>query len=88
MLEIMELLGNKAVLALIFISAIAIFLVLREVFCWYYKINKIVDVLERNEKVQKETNRLLEELNKHLQKNKQLYSLIIVNLQNCGLLEF
>lgn len=63
MLEIMELLGNKAVLALIFISAIAIFLVLREVFCWYYKINKIVDVLERNEQIQKETNRLLEELN-------------------------
>ena len=65
MLEIMELLGNKAVLALIFITAIAIaiFLVLREVFCWYYKINKIVDVLERNEQIQKETNRLLEELN-------------------------
>jgi len=66
MLEIMELFGNKAFLALIFISSIALFLVLREVFCWYYKINKIVDVLERNEQVQKETNRLLEELNNKL----------------------
>ena len=66
MLEIMELFGNKAFLALIFISSIALFLVLREVFCWYYKINKIVDILERNEQVQKETNRLLEELNNKL----------------------
>ena len=66
MLEIMELSGNKAFLALILISSIALFLVLREVFCWYYKINKIVDVLERNEQVQKETNRLLEELNNKL----------------------
>jgi len=66
MLEIMELFRNKAFLALILISSIALFLVLREVFCWYYKINKIVDVLERNEQVQKETNRLLEELNNKL----------------------
>ena len=66
MLEIIELFGNKAFLALILISSIALFLVLREVFCWYYKINKIVDILERNEQVQKETNRLLEELNNKL----------------------
>jgi len=66
MLEIMELFGNKAFLALIFISSIGLFLILREVFCWYYKINKIVDILERNEQVQKETNRLLEELNNKL----------------------
>lgn len=63
MLEIMELFGNKAFLALILICSIGLFLVLREVFCWYYKINKIVDVLERNEQIQKETNRLLQELN-------------------------
>ena len=63
MLEIMELFGNKAFLALIFISSIALFLVLREFYCWYFKLNKIVDILERNEKVQKETNRLLQELN-------------------------
>ena len=66
MLEIIELFGNKAFLALIFICSIGLFLVLREVFCWYYKINKIVDVLERNEQIQKETNKLLEELNNKL----------------------
>ena len=66
MLEIMELFGNKAFLALILISSIALFLILREFYCWYFKLNKIVDILERNEKVQKETNRLLEELNNKL----------------------
>ena len=62
MLEIMELFGNKAFLALILISSIGLFLILREFYCWYFKLNKIVDILERNEKVQKETNILLEEL--------------------------
>jgi hypothetical protein len=66
MLEIMELFGNKAFLALILISSIALFLILREFYCWYFKLNKIVDILERNEKVQKETNRLLQELNNKL----------------------
>ena len=66
MLEIMELLGNKAFLALILISSIALFLVLREVFCWYYKINKIVEVLQKNQQIQKETNILLEELKNKL----------------------
>jgi len=66
MLEIMELLGNKAFLALIFICSIALFLVLREVFCWYYKINKIVEVLQKNQQIQKETNILLEELKNKL----------------------
>ena len=64
MLEIMELFGNKAFLALILISSIALFLVLREFYCWYFKLNKIVDVLEKNQQIQKETNRLLEELKK------------------------
>ena len=64
MLEIMELFGNKAFLALIFISSIALFLVLREFYCWYFKLNKIVDVLEKNQEIQKETNKLLEELKK------------------------
>ena len=66
MLEIMELFGNKAFLALIFICSIALFLVLREVFCWYYKINKIVEVLQKNQQIQKETNILLEELKNKL----------------------
>ena len=64
MLEIIELFGNKAFLALILISSIALFLVLREFYCWYFKLNKIVDVLEKNQQIQKETNRLLEELKK------------------------
>jgi hypothetical protein len=66
MLEIMELFGNKAFLALILISSIALFLVLREFYCWYFKLNKIVDVLEKNQQIQKETNKLLEELNNKL----------------------
>jgi hypothetical protein len=64
MLEIIELFGNKAFLALILISSIALFLVLREFYCWYFKLNKIVDVLEKNQEIQKETNKLLEELKK------------------------
>jgi hypothetical protein len=66
MLEIIELFGNKAFLALILISSIALFLVLREFYCWYFKLNKIVDVLEKNQQIQKETNKLLEELNNKL----------------------
>jgi hypothetical protein len=64
MLEIIELFGNKAFLALILISSIALFLVLRQFYCWYFKLNKIVDVLEKNQEIQKETNKLLEELKK------------------------
>ena len=64
MLEIMELLGNKAFLALVLVSLIGLFLVLREFYCWYFKLNKIVDVLEKNQEIQKETNKLLEELKK------------------------
>lgn len=37
--------------------AIGIFFALREVFCWYYKINERIHL-------QKETNRLLKELTK------------------------
>ena len=66
LLEIIELFGNKAFLALILISSIALFLVLREFYCWYFKLNKIVDVLEKNQQIQKETNKLLEELNNKL----------------------
>ena len=64
MLEIMELLGNKAFLALVLVSLIGLFLMLREFYCWYFKLNKIVDVLEKNQEIQKETNKLLEELKK------------------------
>lgn len=64
MLEIIELFGNKAFLALVLVSSIALFLVLREFYCWYFKLNKIVDVLEKNQEIQKETNKLLEELKK------------------------
>jgi hypothetical protein len=64
MLEIIELFGNKAFLALVLVILICLFLVLREFYCWYFKLNKIVDVLEKNQQIQKETNRLLEELKK------------------------
>ena len=63
MLEIMELFGNKAFLALVLVSLIGLFLVLREFYCWYFKLNRIVDVLEKNQQIQKETNKLLEQLN-------------------------
>lgn len=53
-------------LALIFIIAVGLFLALREVFCWYYKINKIVNILEKNQKTQEKTNVLLEELKNKL----------------------
>jgi len=66
MLEIMELLGNKAFLALVLVSLIGLFLVLREFYCWYFKLNRIVEILERNQKLQEKTNRLLEELNNKL----------------------
>ena len=64
MLEIIELFGNKAFLALVLVILICLFLVLREFYCWYFKLNKIVDVLEKNQQIQKETNKLLEELKK------------------------
>ena len=64
MLEIMELLTNKAVLALILLFVAGLFLALREVFCWYYKINKIVNILEKQQKTQEQTNILLQELKK------------------------
>ena len=63
MIQIMELFTNKVFLALLFISAIGVFLVLREVYCWYFKLNKIVDLLEKNQQLEKETNRLLQQLN-------------------------
>jgi hypothetical protein len=66
MLEIIELFGNKAFLALVLVILICLFLVLREFYCWYFKLNKIVDVLEKNQQIQKETNKLLEELNNKL----------------------
>ena len=53
-------------LALILIFAVGLFLALREVFCWYYKINKIVNILEKNQKTQEKTNVLLEELKNKL----------------------
>ena len=53
-------------LALILIFAVGLFLALREVFCWYYKINKIVNILEKNQKTQEKTNLLLEELKNKL----------------------
>ena len=53
-------------LALILIFAVGLFLALREVFCWYYKINKIVNILEKNQKTHEKTNVLLEELKNKL----------------------
>jgi len=59
----MELLTNKSFLLLIAAVSIGLFLALREVYCWYFKLNKIVDILEKNQQIQKETNKLLEQLN-------------------------
>lgn len=41
--------------AMVIVAVVVVFLILREVFCWYWKINEIV-------KNQKETNRLLSEM--------------------------
>ncbi len=62
-MELLELLTSKIFLALTLLFSIGLFLALREVFCWYYKINKIVDILEKNQKIQEQTNVLLQELN-------------------------
>lgn len=66
MLEMLELFTNKAVLALILVIGLALFFLMREVYCWYFKLNKIVDLLEKSNQLEKETNRLLEELNNKL----------------------
>jgi len=66
MLEIMELLTNKVFLAILLVVFIAMFFIMREVYCWYFKLNKIVDLLEKSNQLEKETNRLLEELNNKL----------------------
>ena len=63
MLQIMELLTNKTFLAILLVVFIAMFFIMREVYCWYFKLNKIVDLLEKNHQLEKETNRLLEQLN-------------------------
>jgi len=63
-MELLELLTSKGFWILVLVSSIALFLVLREFYCWYFKLNKIVDVLEKNQQIQKETNKLLEELKK------------------------
>lgn len=39
--------------------AICLFFILREVFCWYWKINKIVDSLEDIKSILRATNKLL-----------------------------
>jgi len=59
----MELLANKSFLLVVVAVSIGLFLALREVYCWYFKLNKIVDILEKNQQIQKETNKLLEQLN-------------------------
>ena len=66
MVQIMELFTNKVFLALLFIVAVGLFLIMREVYCWYFKLNKIVDLLEKNQQLEKETNRLLQQLNDKL----------------------
>ena len=66
MLEIMELLTNKVFLAILLVIFIAMFFIMREVYCWYFKLNKIVDLLEKNQQIEKETNRLLDQLNNKL----------------------
>jgi hypothetical protein len=63
-MELLELLTSKGFWILVLVILICLFLVLREFYCWYFKLNKIVDVLEKNQQIQKETNRLLEELKK------------------------
>ena len=63
-MELLELLTSKGFWILVLVILICLFLVLREFYCWYFKLNKIVDVLEKNQEIQKETNRLLEELKK------------------------
>ncbi len=49
--------------ALVFIAwiviAICLFIILREFFCWYWKINKIVNLLEEIGDISKVTNTLL-----------------------------
>ena len=61
-MEILGLLTNSTFLILVAIGYIALFLILREFYCWYFKLNKIVDVLDKSRKAQEKTNLLLEGL--------------------------
>ncbi len=63
-LDLLSKLGYN--LALILLFAVGLFLALRQVFCWYYKINKIVNILEKQQKTQEHTNVLLKELKNKL----------------------
>ena len=47
--------GGSSTTAIIFILIIVVWLIIRELICWYYKINERI-------KLQKETNELLEKL--------------------------
>jgi uncharacterized membrane protein len=37
---------DAIIIGLLILAAIALFFLLREVFCWYYKINAIIDIME------------------------------------------
>ena len=63
-MEILGLLTSSTFLVSLLIFYVILLLILREFNCWYFKINKIVDILEKNQEIQKETNRLLDELKK------------------------
>lgn len=52
------------------IIIIIIFLILREFWCWYWKINKINDLLQKKLDEQERTNILLERLLKEKNKDK------------------
>lgn len=53
---------------------VAIFLLGREIFCWYLKINERVRLLEKNNELLSNQNQLLSRLSKNTDKNLKLLS--------------
>ncbi|HPG42121.1 MAG TPA: hypothetical protein PLP19_07920 [bacterium] len=59
-------------LAILFL--ISLFILLREVFCWYYKINKVIELLEKILYKNRESN---ENIQKNILYSKLLYTAIM-----------
>ena len=49
---------------LILLAVVVVFLLIREVLCWYWKINARIELQEEQIKLQKETLKLLEKITK------------------------
>jgi len=60
---------------------IVLFLILREVLCWYWKINETIAIQQEQLKIQKETQRLIESL---VKANHGLFTSGLINTDSKG----